>query len=310
MDRRLTGIACVAGAVSFFALQDAIIKWMSGDYPLHEIVLVRASLAIVVTLFVMRLEGGLHLLFSARPLMHLARGLLLLVANSSFFLALAVMPLADATAIFFIAPLLITGLSAAFLGERVGPRRWAAVGVGLVGVLAIVRPGGDAVRLAALLPLVAAAAYAVLQIVTRRLGATDRASTMAFYVQATFILASAGVYLVAGDGRFAAGDDASLDFLLRAWVIPERDDLLLMLGIGVVNGFAGYLMAQGYRIAAPALVAPFEYTAMPVSVGLGMALFGDWPDPVTWVGIVLIVASGLYVLHREIIVGRGRAAGN
>ncbi len=123
MDRRLSGIACVAGAVSFFAIQDAIIKWMSGAYPLHEIVLVRATLAIVVTVFVMRLEGGLHLLRSARPLMHLARGLLLLIANSCFFLALAVMPLADATAIFFIAPLLITALSAAFLGERVGPRR-------------------------------------------------------------------------------------------------------------------------------------------------------------------------------------------
>lgn len=298
---RLVGIACVAGAVSCFATQDALIKWLSGGYPLHEIILARASIAIVITLGVMRLEGGLHLLRSARPLMHLARGGLLVIANSCFFLALAVMPLADATAIFFAAPLMITGLSALFLDEPVGPRRWAAVGVGLLGVLAIARPGADATRLVALLPLLAAGGYATLQIVTRRLGVTDRASTMAFYVQASFIAVSTGMYLAFGDGRLAPDDDASLQFLLRSWVVPQAGDLKLLLGIGILNGVGGYLVAQGYRIAEPALVAPFEYVAMPMSVGLGVALFGDWPDPMTWTGIVLIIASGLYVLHREVL---------
>jgi drug/metabolite transporter (DMT)-like permease len=306
VDRKLLGILCVVGAVSCFSTQDALIKWISGSYPLHEVVLARACLAAVLTLGLMRLEGGLRLLRSRRPLMHGARGLLLVTANSCFFLALAVMPLADATALFFVAPLLITTLSALFLGEPVGPRRWMAVLAGLVGVVVMVRPGADVVNLVALLPLGAAGAYAAMQIVTRRLGVTDRASTMAFYVQMTFIAVSAAMWLVAGDGRLARAGNPSLEFLLRAWVVPDRGDLGLLGAIGVLNAAGSYLVAQGYRISEPAVAAPFEYAAMPMAVTYGVVMWGDWPDTTAWVGITLIVSSGLYVLHREVIQRRHR----
>lgn len=306
MDHRILGIACVVGAITLFVLQDALIKWLSGDYPLHEIVLVRAASAIGVTLFVMRLEGGIHLLRTHRLGLQLTRSGLLVVANCAFYLALAAMTIAEATAVFFIAPLLITALSALVLREPVGPRRWAAVCIGLAGVIVMLRPGEGALQLVTLLPMIAAGAYALMQIITRRLGVTERASTIAFYAQAGFIAASVSIGLVAGDGRFAPEDNASLAFLLRAWTIPSVPDTTLFLAIGVINGVGGYLMSQAYRISQPAAIAPFEYVALPMAVMWGAVFFGNWPDAITYAGMTLICGSGLYVLRREMVVARAR----
>ena len=302
----MLGIACAVAAVTILVLQDSLIKWLSGDYPLHEIVLVRAASAVCVTLFAMRLEGGMHLLRTRRLGLHLVRTGLLIVANSAFFLALAAMTIAEATAILFVAPLLITALSALMLSETVGPRRWFAVCVGLAGVIVMLRPGEGALELVAVLPLVAAAAYALMQIITRRLGTTERASTIAFYAQSGFIVVSIVVGLVAGHGRFAPDDDPSLAFLLRAWTVPSAPDAALFLGIGVLNGIGGYLMSQAYRISRPSVLAPFEYVALPMAVAWGVVFFGDWPDAITYAGMALICGSGLYVLHREAVVGRRR----
>lgn len=306
MDHRVLGIACVVGAIALFILQDALIKWLSADYPLHEIVLVRAASAIAVTLFMMRLEGGIHLLRTHRLGLQLTRSALLVLANCAFYVALASMTIAEATSIFFVAPLIITALSALVLREPVGPRRWAAVCVGLAGVIVMMRPGEGVLRLVALLPILAATAYAFMQIITRRLGTTERASTIAFYAQAGFIAASVTIGLVAGDGRFAPEDNASLAFLLRAWTVPSVGDAVLFLGMGVMNGVGGYLMSQAYRIARPSAIAPFEYVALPMAVFWGVVFFGHWPDLVTWAGMALICASGLYVLHRETVVARAR----
>ncbi|MDE0213338.1 MAG: DMT family transporter, partial [Deltaproteobacteria bacterium] len=144
MDHRMLGIACVLSAVTLFILQDATIKWLSGTYPLHEVILVRASSAVAVTLLAMRLEGGFRLWRTRRAGLILARSILLVVANSAFFLGLASMSIAEATSIFFIAPVLITALTALVLREPVGLRRWAAVCVGLAGVIVILRPGEGA----------------------------------------------------------------------------------------------------------------------------------------------------------------------
>ena len=306
MERQMLGIACVVVAVTLLVLQDSLIKWLSGDYPLHEIVLVRAASATCVTLFVMRLEGGIHLLRTHRLGLHLVRAGLLIVANSAFFLALAAMTIAEATAILFVAPVLITAFSALLLHEAVGPRRWAAVCVGLTGVIVMLRPGEGALQLVALLPIVAAVAYALMQILTRRLGTTERASTITFYAQASFIVVSIAMGLVTGHGRFAPEDDASLAFLLRAWTVPSVLDCALFLGIGVINGVGGYLMSQAYRVTRPSVLAPFEYVALPTAVMWGVVFFGDWPDLVTYAGMALICGSGLYVLHREAILARRR----
>lgn len=302
------GIVCIIGGMTALSLQDMVVKWVSGSYPLHEIMLARATVAMLLTLGMVQLEGGNGLLKTRRPVLHLVRGLLLVLANICYFSALAAMPLAEATAIFFIAPLLITALSVPILGEQVGPRRWLAVLVGLAGVIVMLRPADGAIEVAALLPLVAALSYALMQMITRRLGRTDKASVMAFYVQLSFIVASGLIGLSVGDGRFAGSGDPSLEFLFRAWTLPSGTDALLIALCGFLIATAAYLLSQAYRIANPAVLAPFEYTALPFAVMWGILVWGDWPDATAILGIVLIAGSGLYVFYREIVRGRLVAA--
>lgn len=299
------GILCVIGAVVTFSTNDMIVKWFSGDYPLHQVVFIRSSVALIVTLAViMPLDGGFANLRTKRLGLHLLRGLAVVVANLTFFAGIAVLPLSEATAIFFVAPLLITVLSIPLLGEVVGFHRLSAVALGLVGVIIVIRPGSEGFQLAALLPLVAACAYAALQIMTRKMGLTEKASTMAFYIQLTFIIVCSGFGIIAGDGRYAPGDGGSLDFLLRAWVWPEGFDLWLMIGLGGLLAVGGYLISQGYRVVEAGVVAPFEYVLMPLAIFWGIVIWNDWPDSQSWVGIALIISAGVYVFYREAIQGR------
>ena len=250
------------------------------------------------------MEGGYQNLRSRRWRLHIFRGLCVVVANMGFFIGIAVLPLGEATAIFFIAPLFITALSVPFLGERVGVRRWTSVAVGLIGVVIIMRPGTETFRYAALAPVVAALAYASMQITARKLGMTDRASTMAFYVQFTFLLICAASGLIAGDGRFAEGiESPSLLFLLRAWTPPSPIDGAVMIGVGVLCAFGSYLSSQGYRLAEATTAAPFEYIVLPMAMMWGIFVFDDWPDAIALIGISLIVGSGLYAFWRENVRG-------
>lgn len=307
-DATVQGMVCVVVAMLVNSLQDLIMKWISGAYPLYEIMLVRSIVATVVTLAILRFDGGLGALRTRRPGLHLIRGLLLTVANTAYFTSLAALPLAETTAIFFVAPLIITALSVPFLGEKVGMRRWFAVLAGLAGVIVMLRPGSSAFEPAALLPALAALCYALMQMITRRLGATDRASTMAFYIHIMFIANGLIAWIGFGDGRFATGAHPSAEFLLRAWAWPNAEDAMLMLACGVIVGLAAFLLSQAYRIAEATLVAPFEYVALPLSVMWGMLIWGDRPDLTAVGGIALIVGSGLFVYWRETARGRPVAA--
>ena len=307
---RLLGVFCVVGAGAAFTTNDMLIKLMSGDYPLHQLILARSVIASVLTLGILvPLEGGYRNLLSARWRLHLLRGAAVVLANMTFFLGLASLPLGEATAIFFVAPLFITALSALLLSEAVGPRRWAAVLLGLVGVVVMLRPGSATFQLAALLPLAAALCYALLQILTRKLGSTEKASTLAAYIQFCFIVVSGAFGLIAGDGRFVGPDSGpEMAFLLRAWVWPGTDDMLIMLGLGLLSAAGGYLMSQGYRLSEAGLAAPFEYAALPLAVFWSVLFWGDWPDAVSWLGIALICGAGLYIFYRESTLGRRLAS--
>jgi drug/metabolite transporter (DMT)-like permease len=288
-DARTKGILCIVPAMFFLTANDSIIKWLSPTYPLHEIVLVRAVVGLMFTLVFVQLEGGWRTLRTRRPLLHMVRGLLIVVANMAFFLALASLPIAEAVALFFIAPLIITMLSTVFLGERVGLRRWLAVLAGLVGVVVMLRPGFEAVTLAAILPLFAALAYG-------------------FYVQVTFVAVAAVIGLAIGDGRYAGSDNTTLEFLFRAWIWPTWTDGALMVLCGSLIACGGYLMFQAYRTAEAAVVAPFEYVALPLALFWGYQLWGEWPDGVSFLGTALIVGGGLFVFYRETLHARFVAA--
>lgn len=286
-------------------VNDSIVKALSDRYPLHEIVFVRAVVALVFSLAVLRFEGGLRALRTGRPAAHIARGLCMVLANLAFFGALASAPLADVTALFFVAPLLITLLSSPFLGEKVGIRRFSAVLVGFLGVLVMLRPGTGELehtpdRWILLLPMAAALAYATMQILTRKLRASAPASAMAAYIQVMFITVSLGFFAVAGDGRFAEGmENRTWLFLFRAWVWPTWEHWLLFVLLGALSGFIAYSLTQAYRLADAATLAPFEYVALPSAILLGWLVFDHLPDHWVVIGCTLIAGSGIYVYWRE-----------
>ena len=294
-------------AVVCFSINDTAVKFLSDGYALHQVVLLRSLIGMAILLAVlMPLAGGAAALRTRRLGMHLLRAACVVFANMTFFLGLAALPLAEGVALFFVSPLVITVFSVVFLKERVGPRRWAAIAVGFVGVLIVLRPGTEVFQPAALLPIAAAVGYAGLHMLTRYIGKTESALALSFYIQLSFIVISGGLGLVIGDGRFSGTGDASLDFLFRAWTMPEPSDWLVLLLIGAASSFGGFFISQAYRVAEAAVVAPFEYVAMPLAVLWGLLIFGEWPDMTAVAGIALILASGLYMIWREARVRRIR----
>jgi drug/metabolite transporter (DMT)-like permease len=304
----LIGIFSAIGGSLVFSVNDVAIKFLSGDYALHEVVLIRSIIGLAIMVCcILPFHGGLVALRTQRLGMHLVRALCVVASNLFYFLGLAAMPLADAVAVFFVAPLMITALSVPLLGEKVGPRRWFAVGLGLTGVIVMMRPGPTTFHAAALLPAASAFCYALMHMMTRRMGQAEKAVTMAFYVQLTFVFVCLGMGLAVGDGRFAQQTDPSLAFLLRGWTWPHLADWPIFLASGTASALGGLLIAQAYRLCEAGLVAPFEYAAMPMAIFWGATVFGTWPDHTAWVGIALICGGGLYMLWCEAS-NRGRRA--
>ncbi|MGV6847727.1 MAG: DMT family transporter, partial [Marinibacterium sp.] len=296
-------IAFVLVGVGCISINDMLIKHLSGGYPLHQMVFVRSCIGILASLVFLHLEGGFGLLRTDRPGLHLLRAGLIVLANMTFFAALAVMPLGAATALFFVAPLFITLLAIPVLGEKVGRHRLTAILLGLCGVLVMMAPGvdwGDIPRISLALPLVAALCYAGMQVLTRKLGAKSVASAMAVYIQGSFIVVSAGFFIAVGDGRFEPlVDNESLRFLLRAWIWPPRDDWWTFATLGLMSAGIGYSLSQAYRIGNVATVASYEYVAVPAAIFWGWVMFGEVPGAAMLAGTTLIAGAGLYVFARE-----------
>lgn len=302
---RVLGMLAGLGAALCFSSMDVLFKFLSGDYPLYQLVAIRSAVALVVLLVLMvPLEGGPQVLRTRKPGLHLARCGLVLIANLSFFSGLALMPLAEAVAISFAAPMIITLLSAFFLKEPVGPWRWGAVVAGLAGVLIVMRPGVASFQLAGLLPLIGACGYAGVHVLTRAAGGTERAAALSFYPTIGFLLVSLLVGLTLGDGRLASDGGPALEFVLRAWRWPAPGDWIYIVGIGFFGAFGGYLSSQAYRLCEATLIAPLEYIGVPIAVFWGVLVFQEWPDVPVWLGSGLIVGAGLVSLWRETLRSR------
>ena len=299
LDNPRRGTAFIVAGVVVFSLQDAIIKGISGRYPVHEIVFIRSLVAIPVLLLLAHLEGGLASLRTGQGSLQLLRAISGFAAYTCFYLAVATLPLADSVTLFYSAPLFVTALSFPLLGERVRPRGWLGVCTGFVGVVIALRPGASMIDPAAVLPIVAALLYAVASIITRRLGRTDSGSSMAFYSTSFMLVAGATIGLAIGNGRWATGQHASLQFLLRAWAFPSWPDLGLIALCGVIAALGFYSLSQAYRVARAATIVPFEYIAVPLSVLWGYVFWNDLPRSHMIIGMLLILGSGIYVLRHS-----------
>lgn len=290
-----------------FSIVDLIVKFLSSDYPHYQLTFLRTVVAfLIVMVLIVPFYGGLKSLRTQRLRAHLLRGFCVVLANLAFFLALAAMPLAEAVAIFFVSPFLVAIFSVVFLGETVGPRRWAAITCGMLGVLIVLRPGTEAFQIAALLPIVAAAGYGMIHIITRKIGDTESAASLVFWTQAVMLVVAAFAGLAFGDGRYDAFEHPSLAFLFRAWVWPTLFDAALIFALGATIAFAGFAISEAYRRSEAAFIAPFEYVALPASVLWGFLVFDEWPDLWASLGISIIILSGLALIWRE-AAGRANA---
>ncbi|RZA18679.1 MAG: DMT family transporter [Lysobacteraceae bacterium] len=268
-------------AVGLFALMDAGLKTLSEHYPPFQVAALRGAASLPIVLVWALATVGPMPLLRVRWSLHLLRGVLGIVMMASFVYALKRMPLSSAYSIFFVAPLLITALSVPFLGERVGPRRWTAIAIGLLGVLVVLRPTGHGVlTLAGLAVLVAAAGYAVSAITVRVLARTDSTQAAVVWLMAMMAL---------GAGALA----------WPQWVPLRVEDAWIIAGIGIGGALGQYTITEAFRLGEASLIAPLEYTALVWGVALDLALWGVLPDSITWVGAAIIIASGLYLIRRE-----------
>jgi len=268
-------------AVLFFALMDAGLKGLSTHYPPFQVAALRGAASLPFVLAWVAVSGGVRSLRWVRWPLHLLRGVLGVAMMASFVYALRTLPLSTAYSIFFVAPLLVTALSVPFLGERVGPRRWTAIAVGLCGVLVLLRPTGEGlVSLAAAAVLLAAVMYAVSAITVRMLARTDTTQAMMVWL----------LVLMAGGSALLAAPH---------WVPLQTRDAWIIAGVGLAGALGQYAITEAFRLGEASLIAPLEYTALVWGVLLDAGLWGVLPDAVTWLGAAIIVASGLYLLRRE-----------
>lgn len=293
------GVALLVAGIAVFSVQDLILKLLSGAYPLHQAMVLRSLTALPLLLLLVHREGGIGTLLTPGTRAMILRGVVMFLAYTSYYLALAALPMATTVALYFSAPLFITILSVVILKETVGPRRWVALFAGFAGVLIMVRPGGDLFDWAALLPVIAGLTYAVSMISARRLGSTETAPALAFWGNAVFLLAAIAMSAVLGSGAWQSDAHPSLAFLLRGWVMPTAFDLMLMMACGVIAAIGLTLLTQAYRVAESSVVTPFEYTGLVWSVIYGWLFWRDWPVLTDWIGIAIITGAGLYILWRE-----------
>ncbi len=274
------GIACMLTAVFVFSVQDAVVKWITADYPVMQVIFFRGVFGMISCAVIVWRDGGWAKARTRRLGAHLWRGGLILGALISFYLAISMMPLADVVAIAFSAPLFMTALSVPLLGEHVGARRWAAVGVGFVGVVIVVRPGAGVLEPAALLAIVSSVLFAIGMTVTRRLSRSESSATILLY----FTLLN----IVVGGA-----------FMPFQWVTPPLADGLLLASIGLTGSIGAYLMFEAFRLTPVAVVAPFEFSALIWAMLFGYLVWGDVPGGAVFLGAAVVVGSNLYIVHRE-----------
>jgi drug/metabolite transporter (DMT)-like permease len=246
-----------------------------------EITWARFTGHLIVMLAVFLPQYGRRLIATRRPLVQIARSLLMLVSNGVFVMAIATVPLATASAIGFTSPLIVTALSVPLLREQVGWRRWSAVMVGFCGALLIIRPGTGFHDPAVLLLLASSGAYALYQIATRWVMAHDSPAT--------------GIIFAALFGSL--GTSLLLPFV---WVTPQSlTDLAMLLALGGLGGLGHFLVIKAFQAAPAAVIAPLGYVELLGTATLGYLIFANFPDALTWVGALIIIASGLYIAMRE-----------
>lgn len=272
---------CAVGSIVLFSIMNVFVKLASQDYSIMQIIFFRNALAFIPIFFFIYKFGGLRLIKTERHLGHFWRGLVGIIAMLCFFLSFAMLPLANATSIHFAAPLILTILSIFLLGERVGYLRWAAVMVGLIGVLFMLNPfveSGNSVG--NLIAFLAAVLAAFAMVFVRKLGRTEHSLTIVFY----FTLYGCIFGLIG---------------MIFLWKPIQSDSFIYLILCGIIGGVGQILLTLSYANAPAAYVAPFSYLAMVFAVLFDVLIWNIWPSWQIILGSSIIIISGLFIVYRE-----------
>ncbi len=268
-------------AVGAFAFMDSLLKFLTEHYPTMQVSAMRGFASLPFILVPLLFTRRFSELKPVRWKLHLMRGLLSVLVLGTFIYSIRVMSLADAYSIFLCAPLIVTALSVPFLGEKVGWHRWVAIGIGICGVLVMLRPSASGLMsVGALAAFVSAVSYAVSAVSVRVLTKTDSNTSVVFWSMAIMTL-------------------ISTLFALRGWESVRLEHLGWIAATGAVGALAVHMLTQAYRSAPASAIAPFEYTALLWGVGIDWLVWGTLPDWRVYLGGSIVIASGLYVIWRE-----------
>ncbi len=292
MEAHVKGMAIMVLSVLLLPLMDAIGKWLAmvDNMPPATVTFMRFFIQCWLMFFILLIVGGFAALRTQYLAGNLIRGALMGFGGLCFFTAVKYMPLADAMAVFFAEPLILTLFSAIFLKEKVGWRRFSAVGIGLIGTMIVIQPSFEIFGAVSLLPLATAVTFAIYLILNRKYGAKESPLVMQFY-------AGVGGWMFAGVAMIfgTAAGLGDLSFSLPRGIQPW----LLLLLLGTIGTVSHLMVVQAFKLAPASMLAPFQYLEIVNAVLVGLIVFGDFPTPSKWCGIAIIVGSGFYVFMRE-----------
>ena len=293
------GIVLILLAMMIFSIQDSIMKYIYNFVSLYEVYLVRTLVSLVIILLFLKLTKRPIVFKTQYPLLTSCRVILFFFGFSSFYISLTVMPLATATALFFVTPFLITIFAHFFLKEEIGIRRWSAVIFGFIGVYIILNPNFSNFDYLSLTPILCAFCYSLSMIIIKKTSDKDTVYTQifAFYLGAIFI--SSIFYFIIGDGQYNTGVNPASQFIFKEWFANLEISMLLMIVTGITASVAFLLLFTAYSIASPSVVSPFEYSILLWSSLIGWVFFEEIPSIRTAIGIFIIVSSGIYIFMRE-----------
>lgn len=297
VNRTPQGIVCMLIGMTLFAAQDAMMKDLLGSYSVWQLIATRSIVTLIILVPVILYLGGEHRLYSPFWRVHVIRAAFFAFGFSMFYAGFPYMSLASLVTIFFAAPLITATMAAVFLGETIGTHRRAALLVGLVGVVIAMKPGSDTFQWVSLLPLVCAISYAVNQMLVRHIGERDSTLTIGLYT-----ICFAGVFVVPLGWMMNAvfGIGAVAPHLAFKWAITSPESVAILAILGVIGMVAYILLSRAYQIADVGAIAPFEYGYLPIAATLGYFAWGEIPTWHTLTGMVLIIAGGIYLGHREL----------
>lgn len=299
MKQTTLGAFMLTSSLLAFSLQDGIVKLLSSDYAVLQVLTLRIIFVLAIVLFICAYRYGFGALRTRHYKILLLRGVLAFLAFTTYYLAMAVIPMASVAAVYMSAPLFVTALSALFLKENVGLHRWLSVIIGFAAVVAIINPSADTFRIEASLPLLSALFYSLLPIITRHIGRQVSAVVMATYNSLSYFVMCILTLCVVS---FAPTHLYSAPLLLsiaKPWSMPSAIDLSWMALSGLIFTVGVLCITQAYRIAQVSAIAPFEYTLLIWSALVGYFVFGEEPTLRTIAGAIVIFGCGVYIVYRE-----------